>query len=71
MSKYQPGWGDLAYWIVAFAVAYYVAFRLDIQKLFMKAKEEDPSKIKGDKKPKDDSLKLEKVHPGFLTLIHS
>jgi hypothetical protein len=66
MGNYQFGWIDLAYWIVAFAVAYYVAFVLDIQKFFMTAKEEDSSKIKGPKKAKDNSLMLEKVQSAFL-----
>lgn len=61
MADITFGWFDLVYWLVAFAVAYYVAFVIDIRKLFSKTKKEDRSKIKIPKASKDKSLTLEKV----------
>lgn len=62
MADIKLGWFDLAYWVVAFAVAYYVAYVFDIKKFFTNTKrKDDGSKIKGPKDKKDNGLKLEKV----------
>ena len=46
MADITFGWFDLVYWLVAFAVAYYVAFVIDIRKLFSKTKKEEFAAMK-------------------------
>lgn len=61
MTDLKLGWFDVFYWIVAFAVSYYLAFVFDFRKFFKMTKKEDQSKVKGPVETKEESFKLEKV----------
>lgn len=52
---------DVAFWIIAIALSYYLAFVAEIHNYFSKPKRKGEAKIEGPTKPKSDSLKLEKV----------
>lgn len=65
MVNWSFGVLDLLFWLFAVAVAYYVAFVLDIRHYFIKMRDDKKAKIR--RRPDEaEPLKLEKVILGIM-----